>query len=247
MSVYFQFVPLEEEIQNFFAPVARHIFKLLQGTPCIPVEPVKQESKALLTGEEEEKTNSESSRDAHWVLSCQAVFCPEDLRMVRTLVSPALLEKHLGLYYLHSGIASAINPALRTRLGIESLSSSHLIEIGKALSKKFSKDPGVQDTLGDEREVQGLSYSNIEWVANWLWIVYRCLNLEHESSQETLDRIASLAIIPLTDGSFVSLKADPVFFPLSVEKKVEGTWFFGYYLLLFYFVIIYFVIIIILS
>ena len=202
MASYFQFVPLEEEILDFFTPVARHILKLLQGKPCIPVK---------MTSHGTEEQNSVNSYD--WVLPCKAIFCQDST--TQDLITPALLEEHLGLHYLHSDIAPALNPTLRSRLGIETLSSKHLIEIGKAEVKRFSA--AVPD--GDDRRAD---VARIGWLARWLQCAHRCLDQERNSSQEILDLIGSLSAIPLTDGTFVNLKGDSVFLPLSMKKVSEG-------------------------
>ena len=199
MASYFQFVPLEEEILDFFTPVARHILTLLQGKPCIPV--AKQE------------TNSYD-----WDLPCKAIFCQDP--STRELITPTLLEEHLGLRYLHPDITPALNPTLRSRLGIETLSSKHLLDIGKAEVKKFTVEIKATAACdgGDRRPDVG----KIGWLARWLQGMYRCLEQERNSSQDILDLIGSLSVIPLTDGTFVNLKGDSVFMPLSMKKSSEG-------------------------
>lgn len=210
VASYFQFVPLDEEILDFFTPVARHILKLLQGKPCIPVKKTNEET-------EQANNRCDSLNDYEWVLPCKAVFC-EDSAM-QELVTPALLQEHLGLSYLHPEIVPALNPTLRSRLGIETLSSKHLIEIGKAEVKKASAGHSAAAPHDDDR---GPPVVRIGWVARWLQCMYRCLEQERNSSQEMLDLIGSLNVIPLTDGSFMNLNGDSVFLPLSLKKTSEG-------------------------
>ena len=164
--------------------------------------------------ESQQATEGDSSLNGYeWVLPCKAVSCVD--RTTQELVTPALLEEHLGLSYLHPEMEPVLNPALRSRLGIESLSSKHLIEIGKAEAKKASTEPSAPASRGDECRPDVV---RIEWVARWLQCMYRCLEQERNSSQEMLDLIGSLSVIPLTDGSFVNLMGDSVFLPLSMEK-----------------------------
>ena len=195
---YFQFVPLEEEISDFFTPVARHILKLLQGTKCIPVEETHKASDQTCS-----RKGESSSCSCKWLLPCKAIVCHDSA--TRELISPPLLEKHLGLSFLHPAMGSALNPILRSRLGIDTLSSKHLIEIGKAEVKSACTN----------------SAARISWVARWLQCVYRCLDEERDSSQQVLDVIASLRVIPLTDGSFVNLIGDALFFPLSLKRESD--------------------------
>lgn len=210
VASYFQFVPLEEEILDFFTPVARHILKLLQGKPCIPVKKTSDET--------EQPTDGDNNVNGYeWVLPCKAIFCQDCT--TQELITPALLEEHLGLSYLHPKMASALNPSLRSRLGIETLSSKHLIEIGKAEAKKASGECSAAACHSNDHKPEA---ARIGWVARWLQCMYRCLEQERNSSQEMLDLIGSLSVIPLTDGSFVNLKGDSVFLPLSLKKISEG-------------------------
>ena len=209
VASYFQFVPLDKEILDFFTPVARLILKLLQGKSCIPVEKTSDES--------EPKDRCGSLNGYDWVLPCKAIFCED--RTMQQLITPALLQEHLGLSYLHPEMVPALNPTLRSRLGIETLSSKHLIEIGKAEVKKAAAEHSAAAPRDDD---SGLAVVRISWVAQWLQCMYRCLDQERNSSQEMLDLIGSLDVIPLTNGSFVNLKGDSVFLPLSMKKNSEG-------------------------
>ena len=210
MVSYFQFVPLEEEILDFFSPVARHILKLLQSKCCIPVIVPRKET--------EELTEAGDRKSYNWVLPTEAIFSEDS--MIQELITPALLKEHLGLSYLHPEIVPALNPTLRSRLGIETLSSRHLMDIGRAEVKKTS-DEDEDEATSHSKDCK-LDVMRIGWVARWLQCMYRCLEQERNSSQEMLDRIRSLKVIPLTDGTFVNLKEDSVFLPLSLQKISEG-------------------------
>ena len=209
MVSYFQFVPLEEEILDFFSPVARHILKLLQTKCCIPV--------IVSSNETEEPTEADDGKSYNWVLPSVAIFSEDS--MIQELITPALLKEHLGLSYLHPEIVPALNPTLRFRLGIETLSSKHLMDIGIAEVKKASKE--LDEATSNSKNCK-LDVAKIAWVARWLQCMYRCLEQERNSSQEMLDRIRSLRVIPSTDGTFVNLKGDSVFLPLSLQKVSEG-------------------------
>ena len=209
MVSYFQFVPLEEEILDFFSPVARHILKLLQTKCCIPV--------IVSSNETEEPTEADDGKSYNWVLPSVAIFSEDS--MIQELITPALLKEHLGLSYLHPEIVPALNPTLRFRLGIETLSSKHLMDIGIAEVKKASKE--LDEATSNSKNCK-LDVAKIAWVARWLQCMYRCLEQERNSSQEMLDRIRSLRVIPSTDGTFVKLKGDSVFLPLSLQKVSEG-------------------------
>ena len=110
-----------------------------------------------------------------------------------------------------------LNPTLRSRLGIETLSSKHLLEIAKSEMKKIATKTSA--TNGDHSAVM----AEISWLARWLQCMHRCLDQERDSSQETLDSISSLDVIPLTGGSCVNLKGDSIFLPLSMNQNLSGT------------------------
>ena len=86
--------------------------------------------------------------------------------------------------------------------------------------KKLSAKTSASTSNDDERIAD---VAKVGWLARWLQCMYRCLDQERNSSQETLDSIASLCVIPLTDGTFVNLKGDSVFLPLSMDQSSAGT------------------------
>jgi len=53
--------------------------------------------------------------------------------LVRSVITPELLQTHLNLFYLHRDVASMLNTTLSSCLGIETLTSEHLFQLGKAL------------------------------------------------------------------------------------------------------------------
>lgn len=136
---------------------------------------------------------------------CKVVVC-EDPDIV-ALISPELLYRHLALHYLVPDLISAINPALREELGIKTLSVKHLIDVGRSVIEG--------DSLGTKQD----NVKKIQWISQWLCCVYRCLEREHNSSSEILDQIAAMNIFPLSDYTFVNLKDNAIFFPLSTSQQ----------------------------
>ena len=92
------------------------------------------------------------------------------------------------------------------------------MDIGRAEVKKASNESDEPTSHSKDCK---LDVVRIAWVARWLQCMYRCLEQERNSSQEMLDRIRSLRVIPLTDGTFVNLKGESVFLPLSLQKISE--------------------------
>ena len=169
----------------------------------------------MASPEAEQPQNVQNSYE--WVLPCEAIFCDDPI--VQQVVSASKLKEHLGLRYLHPRLSAALNPTLRSRLGIETLSSKHLIEIGKEEVKKLSPVSDLTKTDGGGSKTD---VGKIAWLAQWLQCMYRSLDQERNSSQDMLDMISSLSVIPLTDGTFVDLKGDCVFLPLSMKLAGEA-------------------------
>lgn len=72
-----------------------------------------------------------------WKLPSQTVMVKDSL--VREVVSPDLLERHLGLYYVHKEAVDMMSPELARSLGVESLTSDHLVQMGKSLALSWGQ------------------------------------------------------------------------------------------------------------
>ena len=73
-----------------------------------------------------------------WKIPSQMVRVKDPL--VLEVVTPDLLKDTLNLYYLHRDVAAMLNSTLTSSLGIESLNTEHLLQVGKSLSQKWSAD-----------------------------------------------------------------------------------------------------------
>jgi len=65
--------------------------------------------------------------------------------MVREVVSGALLRQCLNLDYLHSGVAAILNSQMMRSLGVQTLNTQHLLEVGKQIVSRLS---GTMDESG---------------------------------------------------------------------------------------------------
>ena len=203
---------MEDEILDFFKPVTRTILDGIRRKKCIPVRlSLTKDSFGDLA---DKKLNdqltvekSEASSET-WVFPSQVVVAEDHL--VEELISDEVLNLYLGKYYLHPDLQPFLNPPLCRVLGIETLSSRHLIDIGKAISSKMA----VKQDSEQDKTFCG-------WVAKWLCAVHRCLERERDCSDETLQEIAALKLYPLSDGHFTALTGLDVFLPLVEEVKGE--------------------------
>ncbi|RUS70891.1 hypothetical protein EGW08_021345 [Elysia chlorotica] len=114
---YLRFVPLEEEVVDFFKPVTTHILAQLRACKCMPV--LNADKKGM-----------------SWKLPSQCVFVRDSL--VQEVVSSELLRHHLGLHYLHPELSSVLDQPLADVLGVQGLNTSHLLEIGGFISQNWS-------------------------------------------------------------------------------------------------------------
>ncbi|KAL8608369.1 hypothetical protein ACOMHN_002602 [Nucella lapillus] len=174
---YLQFVPLEDEILDFFKPVATQILKKIRATPCMPTI----SGAAAKTG------------SVQWKLPSQTVMVQDAL--VHEVISPELLERHLGLYYVHREVASMLSSALTRSLGMESITSEHLIQVGRSLASAWG------DNVGDEQVVQ---------IAKWLACIYRSMD-DFQENSALISTLRSMRVIPLSSGQLVALSEVTVF------------------------------------
>jgi hypothetical protein len=82
-----------------------------------------------------------------WKLPSQMVICHDPL--IQQVISPEMLEHHIGLFYLHNAVTSSNNTPLLQSLGIKQISTQHLLDIGKSLAKQWQ-----------DEEVEGLFLSS---------------------------------------------------------------------------------------
>lgn len=79
-----------------------------------------------------------------WKLPTQVVTVRDSL--VHEVVSPEFLQRHLDLFFLHREVADVLNPTLIQCLGIESMTTSHLLQIGKVITVSLGEMGKLYDT-----------------------------------------------------------------------------------------------------
>ncbi|CAH1791177.1 unnamed protein product [Owenia fusiformis] len=168
---FFQFVPYEDEILDFFRPVASQILLHLKATPCLPT-----------TG-------------LQWKLPSQLVTSTDPL--VREVLPSDLLQECLNLDYLHTDVANVLSPAMMECLGVQTLQTQSLIEVGKVLSARMAED--------------GYDKQGMHSLAKWLVCIYRSLD-EFYDNTDILRQLQAFKIIPLQNGEVACLKDTPVYF-----------------------------------
>ncbi|XP_041077227.1 protein NO VEIN-like isoform X2 [Polyodon spathula] len=119
---FLQFIPLPDEIFDFFKPVAGQIIQLLKGKACLPTK-------------EDQDGNIEFKLPSQIAVSqdvlMQEVICPE------------LLHRHLNLSYLNPVVQSALPSSLISALGVHRLTGSDITTVTSAMAKEMIEDDGT--------------------------------------------------------------------------------------------------------
>ena len=163
-------------------------------------------------------SHSETVRDGEaeikWVYPSQVVVAEDYL--IEELISDQILNRYLNKYYLHPDLRPYLHAPLRRVLRIETISSQHLIDIGKTIASEIKVKMEAQQGITTEF-FEGFT----KWVAKWLCSIYRCLDRERDCSDETLKEIAQINIFPLSKGHCTPIFDQPVFLPLQETIKGE--------------------------
>ncbi|XP_050398302.1 uncharacterized protein LOC126816138 isoform X1 [Patella vulgata] len=176
LLAFLQFVPMEDEILDFFKPVATQILAKLRAKECLPV----------VTGKD---------GNYQWKIPSQTVIVQDSL--LREVISPDLLLKHLNLHYLCKDVAAMLTPSLAQNLGVEFIRTEHLLQIGRSLSQTFVSN----QTEKSER---------VTIIAKWMACVYRSLD-EFNTDEKIFNEIRCMKILPLSTGELTSLSNTTVF------------------------------------
>ncbi|KAG7491801.1 hypothetical protein MATL_G00007700 [Megalops atlanticus] len=122
---FLQFVPLPEEILDFFSPVASQIIQMLKGKACLPTKDCKDGS-------------------LEYKLPSQIAVSHDPL--IQEVIDAEHLHKHLNLSYLHPALQSALPLSLVSALGVRRLRAADVAAVTWAIAKELAKGDG---TLSD--------------------------------------------------------------------------------------------------
>jgi len=75
-----------------------------------------------------------------WRLPSQLIVTSDPV--VRDVVSSAMLRRHFNFDYLHRTVTAALNRQLVTSLGVQTLGTQHLLEIGKSIVAQLQPAEG---------------------------------------------------------------------------------------------------------
>ncbi|XP_026207843.1 uncharacterized protein wu:fj29h11 isoform X2 [Anabas testudineus] len=126
LSQFLQFIPLPDEVLDFFKPVAGQIIQLLKGKDFLP-------------------TLSSDGRVVY-KLPSQVAVCQD--AVIRDVIGGDELERHLSLFYLHPGLCPAPPTSLLTHLGVRYLRGSDVTTVTTAMAKELMKMKGINSDGG---------------------------------------------------------------------------------------------------
>ncbi|XP_070708112.1 uncharacterized protein [Pempheris klunzingeri] len=123
---FLQFVPLPDEVLDFFKPVAGKIIQLLKGKAFLPT------------------LNSDVK--VEYKLPSQVAVCQDSV--IREVIGGDELQRHLSLSYLHPGVSHAAPASLLTHLGVRHLQGSDVTTVTTAMAKELLRVKGIHSDGG---------------------------------------------------------------------------------------------------
>uniref|UniRef100_A0A3P9B955 Wu:fj29h11 n=1 Tax=Maylandia zebra TaxID=106582 RepID=A0A3P9B955_9CICH len=123
---FLQFIPLSDEVLDFFKPVAGQIIQLLKGKSFLPT--LSSDGKIV------------------YKLPSQVAVCQDPV--IREVIGGGELEKHLSLSYLHPDLSPAPPTSLLTHLGVRYLRGTDVTIVTTAMVKELMTVGGIHSDAG---------------------------------------------------------------------------------------------------
>ncbi|XP_039991364.1 protein NO VEIN isoform X3 [Xiphias gladius] len=134
---FLQFIPLPDEVLDFFRPVAGQIIQLLKGKAFLPT--LSSDGKVV------------------YKLPSQVAVCQD--AVIREVIGGDELERHLSLSYLHPGLSPAPPTSLLTHLGVRYVRGSDVTTVTTAMAKELMRVEGIHSD-GSLRQLARLLVCN---------------------------------------------------------------------------------------
>ncbi|KAM4524399.1 uncharacterized protein PAE49_000724 isoform 2-T3 [Odontesthes bonariensis] len=123
---FLQFVPLPDEVLDFFKPVAGQIIQKLKGEAFLPT--LSSDGKVVFK------------------LPSQVAVCQD--AVIRNVIGGDELERHLSLSYLHPGLSPAPPASLLSHLGVRHLRGSDVTTVTTEMAKELVRAEGINSEGG---------------------------------------------------------------------------------------------------
>ncbi|KAG9350267.1 hypothetical protein JZ751_026621 [Albula glossodonta] len=123
---FLQFIPLPDEILDFFKPVAGQIIQKLKGKACLPTQECQDGT-------------------VEYKLPSQIAMSHDPL--IQEVIGAVHLQRHLNLSYLHPALQSALPASLVSALGVHRLRAKDVVDVTCAMAKElFKNDRALSDS-----------------------------------------------------------------------------------------------------
>ncbi|XP_038160259.1 protein NO VEIN isoform X3 [Cyprinodon tularosa] len=134
---FLHFIPLPDEVLDFFKPVAGQIIQLLKGRAFLPT--------------------LGSGGEVVYKLPSQVAVCQD--AVIRDVIGSNELERHLSLSYLHPGLSPPPPASLLTNMGVRYLRGADVTTVTTAMAKELVRAEGIH-TEGGLRQLARLLVCN---------------------------------------------------------------------------------------
>ncbi|XP_056911618.1 uncharacterized protein wu:fj29h11 isoform X2 [Takifugu flavidus] len=121
LYLYLHFIPLPDEVLDFFRPVAGQIIQLLKGKAFLPT--INSDGKIV------------------YKQPCKVAVCQD--AVIRDVIGGDELERHLSLSYLHPRLSSAPLTSLLTHLGVRYLQGPDVSTVTTAMARELTRTEGI--------------------------------------------------------------------------------------------------------
>lgn len=248
MLLILNFIPLEGEVHDFFQPVTREILRLVKGSECFPtdpslpntlIDPMDKIISIATKGGHSINTTTNDELCISWKQPSQLLYVKHQI--IRDCIPQPLLTSALKLHYLNIAMTASIKTHLCAQLDIGTLNIDHLIGVAEYVLDSYRKHSQEgftsllkessemdDDYIYEEEEEEGDEKSDIEndpylclikWLSLWLACVHLLYEEDHiKGDLAILNKLKEFPVIPLSNGSIVSLNNTPVFFPPVSDK-----------------------------
>ncbi|RXN31303.1 hypothetical protein ROHU_036186 [Labeo rohita] len=168
--------------------------------------PVANQIIQLLKGKACLPAKEDSEGRVEFKQPSQLAVCQD--RLIQEVIGGEDLCKSLSLSYLHPALQSRLSSSLLTALGVHRLKAAEIITVTCAMARELVQ----HSRLKTEHDLKKL--------ARLLACNFRALEPEYEVDA-LLQSLKDIPMIPLANGSVVSLSAEGVFFPLSDVTQAQ--------------------------
>ncbi|XP_058649126.1 uncharacterized protein wu:fj29h11 isoform X2 [Onychostoma macrolepis] len=168
--------------------------------------PVANQIIQLLKGKACLPAKEDSEGRVEFKQPSQLAVCQD--RLIQDVIGGEDLCRSLSLSYLHPALQSRLSSSLLTALGVHRLRAAEIITVTCAMARELVQ----HSRLKTEHDLKKL--------ARLLVCNFRALESEYEVDA-LLQSLKDVPMIPLANGSVVSLTSEGVFFPLSDVMQAQ--------------------------